>query len=357
MKKCRTSKQGHNRRSQISTDYQDGHSGNLSENNSRPRASSVTGDNLRSGMTRSQTQKELNRPIKKLTSLADARKSVDRTASRERPGLGKDISEQVASAVEGWNNIKKKELEIIEECRPNKPAVNPPSARPKPVSGVQAQPKKGQPTNVKETGSKGAMVSPTSKLKTGSTVGNTSLAKKSQSSGTGAQASSNSTVTKQAALAELGGQTQEFSIEKTLQDLENLKAQFEVVAPQSARPARPNQDSPQKPKAMDSFAARRPGLNLQREGGPAAAGRKVPGPNGTGPQKPETAGEQSNQKNRMVMVRNKKYLDEIEGLAQALFGKMAEMQRENGWVIKVDTLKREYAKTLDNLKGEVIRKS
>lgn len=315
----------------------------------------MTGEHLRLGMTRSQTQKELSRPIKKLTSLADARKSVDRTASRERPGLGKDISEQVASAVEGWNNIKKKELEIIEECRPNKPAVNLTSARPKPVSGVQAQGKKGQPSNLKETGSKGVITSPSAKLKAGPTGGVGSLAKKSQSSGTGAQAASMSTVTKQAALAELGGATQDFNIEKTLQDLENLKAQFEVVAPQSARPSRIPQDSPQKPKAVDSFGSRRPGLHLQREN-TAVAHKKASGATNGLTLKTETPGEQTNQKSRMMMVRNKKYLDEIEGLAQSLFGKIAEMQRENGWAIKVDNLKREYAKTLDNLKGEVIRK-
>lgn len=317
---------------------------------------------------------------RRITSLADARKSVDRKASREKLLLAKDITEQVANAVEGWNNLKKKELETIEECRPGKPGSITVSSKTKPPAAPTLPPsRKGQTGNPKEPVPKSGVASPPSKLKQPGSVGVGSLGKKANSSGTGGQASSSTLITKQSALAELTNQ-KEFDIDKAFKDLEDLKVKMETVAPNSARPQRgsavgtqltnrggkkppgdgsvADEDSPQKGKPTDAFAARRAALQLQRENNTnikKSNGGIVAGQTGGG--RNDNTGEQSNMAKKSAMVKNKKYLDEVEGLAQALFSKIGEMQRENGWSIKIDTLKREYAKTLDILKGEVIKKS
>lgn len=335
------------------------------------------------GLTRSQTQSELYKiGGRRITSLADARKSVDRKASREKLLLAKDITEQVANAVEGWNNLKKKELETIEECRPGKQGVvnGVTSVKTKPHTTVAQGPvKKGQTTGLKEVGPKPGVVSPPSKLKQQPVSGVASVGKKTQSSGTSAQASSGALITKQSALAELTNQ-KEFDIDKAFKDLEDLKVQMETVAPNSARPQRGSavvipssqrgvrkvpgdtavteEESPQKGKPSEGFTGRRPTVQIPREHNTNAKKPSIGmAPTQAGMPRNELGGELSNMAKKSAMVKNKKYLDEIEGLAQALFSKIGELQRENGWSIKIEPLKREYAKTLDILKGEVIKKS
>jgi hypothetical protein len=354
----------------------------MSEPSSRVKTSVANPEHANQGLVRCQTQSDLSRAGgRRLTSLADARKSVDRRSSRENLLQAKDITEQVAQAMEGWNNIKKKELETIEECRPGKPATNPSASKIKPSPTVQPITKKPQPINPKDLNSKGGLTSPNSKAKPPVVIPSHGMAKKANSSGTGTQASSSSLITKQSALAELAGGAKEFDIDKTFKDLEDLKTKMETIAPQSARPPRGSvggtqltnrgqkkisaydapagdEDSSQKQKASEAMAARRAQMQLQREN-TNTGGKKLSagmaGQSGTG--KSEAQGENSNLAKKSAMVKNKKCLDEIEGLAQALFSKIGEMQRDNGWSIKIDTLKREYVKTLDTLKGEVIKKS
>jgi hypothetical protein len=207
------------------------------------------------------------------------------------------------------------------------------------------------------------------------------MGKKANSSGTGTQASSSALITKQSALAELAGGAKEFDIDKAFKDLEDLKTKMETVAPQTARPPRASvggilsnrglkkpsggdaaggeEENSHKQKPTEGMAARRAAVQLQRENTNTGAKKSSAGMSGqSGTGKSDTAsGENSNLAKKSAMVKNKKYLDEIEGLAQALFSKIGEMQRENGWSIKIDGLKREYVKTLDTLKGEVIKKS
>jgi hypothetical protein len=133
----------------------------MSDPFSRPKTSAAASEHLNLGLARCQTQSELSRAGgRRLTSLADARKSVDRRASREKLLQAKDITEQVDHVLEGWNNIKKKELETIEECRPVKAPANPSATKIKPVQPSPLITKKPQPINPKDINSKGGLASP-----------------------------------------------------------------------------------------------------------------------------------------------------------------------------------------------------